>query len=401
MKLTKRLTALVLTGVLLLGGLTACGTVQASLPEYDPATLDTTTITDLTEFLLGVPGEEAVATLNGEAITANELVYWIVAYCDNARQNAYQSTGSLTIPWDADMGDGTTLESFIRQDALNLAVTQRMVSQMAEKETFVMTKEQQDTVQQILDSIAAEGQQIGATLDQYLKLSMAVDEELFRWNWECDFAYEALRHSRFEGENAPAAEDVLSWLEDEGFYSVKHILLATKDTATNAPLSEEQAREKRTQAEDLLAQLLAAEDPIALFDDLMNEYSEDPGLLTNPNGYTFQTNTNIDPAFEAVAIGLEPGQISDVVTGVSGYHIILRLPLEIDTAKYESAYASNAMSQLVTGLVEQSKLKTTAICHELDVEDVYERMTAFRSRFGQPAVEEDVIPSEGDSSAAE
>lgn len=401
MKLTKRLTALVLTGVLLLGGLTACGKAEASLPEYDPATLDTTTITDLTQFLLGVPGEEAVATLNGEAITANELVYWIVAYCDNARQNAYQSTGSLDIPWEADMGDGTTLESFIREDALNLAVTQRMVSQMAEKEDFVMTKEQQDTVQQILDSIAAEGQQINATLDQYLKLSMAVDEELFRWNWECDFAYEALRQSRFEGENAPAAEDVLSWLAEEGFYSVKHILLATKDTATNAPLSEEQAREKRALAEDLLAQLLAAEDPIALFDTLMNEYSEDPGLVANPNGYTFQTNTNIDPAFEEVAIGLEPGQISDVVTGLSGYHIILRLPLEADAEQYKAAYASAAMSQLVTGLVEQSKLKTTAICHELDVEDVYARMTAYRNRFGQPAVEEEAVPPENDSSAAE
>lgn len=396
MKLTKRLTALALTGVLLLGGLTACGTVQTSLPEYDPATLDTTTITDLTAFLLGVPGEEAVATLNGEAITANELVYWIVAYCDNARQNAYQSTGSLTIPWDADMGDGTTLESFIRQDALNLAVTQRMVSQMAEKETFVMTKEQQDTVQQILDSIATEGQQIGATLDQYLKLSMAVDEELFRWNWECDFAYEALRHSRFEGENAPAAEDVLSWLEEEqSFYRVKHILIDTQGI-TDA----EQVKEKRALAEDLLAQLLAAEDPIALFDTLMLEHGEDPGVASNPDGYVAYPGQMVQE-FEQAALALDEGKFSDVVQSSFGYHIILRLPLEVDAEQYKDSYISAAMSQLVTGLVEQSKLKTTAICHELDVEDVYERMTAYRSRFGQPAVEEDVIPSEGDSSAAE
>lgn len=396
MKLTKRLTALVLTGVLLLGGLTACGNVEASLPEYDPATLDTTTITDLTEFLLGVSGEEAVATLNGEAITANELVYWIVAYCDNARQNAYQSTGSLDIPWDADMGDGTTLESFIREDALNLAVTQRMVSQMAEKEAFAMTKEQQDTVQQILDSIAAEGQQINATLDQYLKLSMAVNEDLFRWNWECDFAYEALRQSRFEGESAPAAEDVLSWLEEEqGFYRVKHILIDTQGIT-----DVEEVKAKRALADDLLAQLLGAEDPIALFDTLMLEHGEDPGVASNPDGYVAYPG-QMAPEFEQASLALDEGKFSDVVQSDFGYHIILRLPLEADAEQYKDAYISAAMSQLVTGLVEQSKLKTTAICDELDVEDVYERMTAYRNRFGQPAVEEEAAPPEGDSSAAE
>lgn len=401
MKLTKRLIALTLTGVLMLGGLTACGKVEANLPEYDSETLDTTTITDLTEFLLGVPGDTAVATLNGVDVTADELAYWIVVHCDSLQQNAYQSTGSLTIPWDADMGDGLTLEGYVRKAALDLAVTQRMVDQMAEKDGIAMTAEQQTQVQEILDGVAAEGQQIGASLDQYLNLSMALDEEMFRWNWKCDFAYEALSEARFGGENAPAAQDILSWMEEEaGFYSVKHILLATKDTTTNVPLSAEQAKEKRAVADDLLARLLAAEDPIALFDTLMNEYSEDPGLVTNPNGYTFQTNTNIDPAFESVAISLEPGQISDVVTGVSGYHIILRLPLEADPEQYRDAYVRAAMPQLVAGLVEQAELKTTDFCDEVDVQDVHERMTAFRNRFGQPAVEQ-VQPDEGDSAPVE
>lgn len=394
MKLTKRLTALVLTGVLL-GGLTACGVKKATPPAYDPTTLDTSTITDLTEFLLGVPGEETVATLNGEAITANELAYWIVAYCDNAQQSAYQSTGSLTIPWDVDMGDGTTLESFIRENALNLAITQRMVAQMAEQEAIVPSKEQTDSVQEILDSIAAEGLQIGATLDQYLELSMAVDEDLFRWNWECDFAYEALRDKRFTGENAPGEEEILSWLEEEqGYYRVKHILIETQGI-TDA----EQLKEKRALADDLLARLLAAEDPVALFDTLMQEYGEDPGVASNPDGYVAGPGQMV-AEFEQASLALDEGKFSDVVTSSFGYHIILRLPFEVDVASYEEAYTNSAMAQLVAGLVEQSKLKTAAICDELDVKDVYERMTAYRNRFGQPPVEE-TAPAEGDSSAAE
>ena len=388
MKLTKRLLALALSGVLMLGGLTACGKVAVTLPEYDPATLDTTTITDLTEFLMGVPGDTAIATLNGTDITADEFIYWIVAYCDNVQQNAYQSTGSLDIPWDADMGDGLTVESFIRKDALNLAVTQRMVEQMGEKEGFAMTKEQQDSVQQILDGIAAEGLQSGILLEDYLKLSMAAGEELFRWNWKCDYAYEALMLARFGGENAPADEDVLSWLEEEqGFYRVKHILINMQGIT-----DEEEAKEKRALADSLLTQLLAAEDPIALFDQLMLEYGEDPGVASNPDGYTAYPGQMV-AAFEAASLGLEIGSFSDVVTSDFGYHIILRLPLEVDAAQYKDSYIAAAMSQLVTGLVGQAKLKTTALCDELDVKDVYERMTAFRARYGQPAVEPEEAPA--------
>ena len=395
MKLTKRLIALALSGVLMLGGLTACGKVEANLPEYDPATLDTATIADLTEFLIGVPGDTAVATLDGVDITADEFVYWIVAYCDNAQQSAYQNTGSLTIPWDADMGDGVTLERFIRENALNLAVSQCMVAQMAEKDGIAMTVEQQEKVQQILDSLAAEGLQIGATLEQYLKLSMAIGEELFRWNWECDFAYEALMENRFGGENAPAAEDILSWLEeDRGYYRVKHILIDAQSVA-----DEEELKEKRALADDLLGRLLAAEDPIALFDELMLEYGEDPGVASNPDGYVAYPGQMVTE-FEQASLGLEEGQFSDVVTSSFGYHIILRLPLNVDAEEYRDAYASAAMAQLVTGLVEQSKLKTADLCGGVDVPDVYERMTAFRNRFGQPAAEQ-TEPTQGDSSAAE
>lgn len=382
MKRMKRLLALVLTGAWILG-LTACGQVKVNLPDYDPATLDTTTITDLTEFLIGVPGDTAVATLNGEAITADELVYWLVAYGDNALQSAYQNTGSLEIPWDADMGDGITLAEFIREDALNLAVTQRMVAQMAAQENFALTTEQADSVQQILDSLAVESQQINATLEEYLKLSMALGEELFRWNWECDYAYDAMIQSRFSGENAPEEEDILSWVEEEkGLYHVKHILIDTQGIS-----DAEELKEKRALADDLLTRLLAAEDPIALFDELMHEYSEDTGLATNPDGYVAQPGQMVT-AFEQASLALEPGNFSDVVQSEFGYHIILRLPLEVDTEQYETAYINTAMAQLVAGWVEQAERTTTDLCDQVDVKDVYERMTAFRNRFGQPPVEQ-------------
>ena len=63
---------------------------------------------------------------------------------------------------------------------------------------------------------------------------------------------------------------------------VQHILAEGEAVGhlsdTREPLDEATVAQKKAQAEDFLAQLRAAEDPIALFDDLMNEHSEDSGL---------------------------------------------------------------------------------------------------------------------------
>ena len=76
---------------------------------------------------------------------------------------------------------------------------------------------------------------------------------------------------------------------------------------------------------DVLARARAGED----FDALMWEYSQDPGLVGSPEGYTFFPGQFI-PAFEEATRNLEYGEISDLVwaihNGLEGYHIIKRIP---------------------------------------------------------------------------
>ena len=58
-------------------------------------------------------------------------------------------------------------------------------------------------------------------------------------------------------------------MDEAGFYRAKHILLLTTDPSTREPLDEAAIAQKKEQIDGFLAQLRAAEDPIALFDQLM------------------------------------------------------------------------------------------------------------------------------------
>lgn len=96
----------------------------------------------------------------------------------------------------------------------------------------------------------------------------------------------------------------------------KHILISTVD-ASGAQLPQDKKDEAKKKAEDLLNQLKAGAD----FDKLMNEYSEDTGLKSYPDGYTFSKGQMVKE-FEDAAFALKPGEISGIVESKFGYHII-------------------------------------------------------------------------------
>ena len=75
----------------------------------------------------------------------------------------------------------------------------------------------------------------------------------------------------------------------------------------------------RERAEELLARALAGED----FDVLISLYGEDPGMWSNPGGYSFTTGVMV-PEFEEATRNLEVGEISELVQTSHGFHIIMR-----------------------------------------------------------------------------
>jgi len=79
------------------------------------------------------------------------------------------------------------------------------------------------------------------------------------------------------------------------------------------------------QAQAILDRLHAGED----FDTLMHTYSEDGGLHSHPDGYTFIEGQMVEEFTEGT-LALEIGEISGLIPTNFGYHIIMRIEPDPD-----------------------------------------------------------------------
>lgn len=85
-----------------------------------------------------------------------------------------------------------------------------------------------------------------------------------------------------------------------------------------AEVSKQQKEEARQQLEDIRKRILAGED----FATLAKQYSQDPGSAATGGELGFFKKKELVPEYEAAALRLEPGGISNVVESQFGFHLI-------------------------------------------------------------------------------
>ena len=160
-----------------------------------------------------------------------------------------------------------------------------------------------------------------------------------------------------------------------------HILLSTRDSTTNAELSDEQRKAKRKQIEDILKRARDGED----FAKLAKEFSEDPGSKDKGGEYVFPRGRMV-PEFEAAAFSLKTNQISDVVTTAFGYHII-KLSEKIPARKVELAKVADDIKQHLRTQEMQKQLPafTEKLKQEAGVEIRDEKLKAKEEAKPAPA----------------
>lgn len=331
-----------------------------------------------TQRLAGVDAATSLFTVNGREVPADYYLYWLAYDCYYWDYMQLSSTGTA-LDFTAELADGVTVGEFLKDDAKDLCTYYILMEQQAEANNCGLTEQQKAEWEQTkADYITANGQeafdammvQTGVTMDTFERISV------------CQYLYQNLQDTLFP---QPTEEEVDAYLEANEVYAAKHILIrtavqdengeviyATGDSITNEDgtaytgTAEEFNAAARQRAEDIIAQLDAAEDPVALFDELMKAHSEDPGLTAYPDGYTFGPGEMV-PEFEDGTKALAYNGISGIVESpTTGYHIILRLKPDVS-----EDLTAQKMDALVTQWLDEAEIATTPTFDTLDAAAVY------------------------------
>ena len=354
-----RALALVLALVLLTGLLSGCG------QEEDPI-----------QEAFGFPGDTVMLTVDGNDVTASDLMYWMAYNADYIAQ--YYQTIGQEIDWSATLGGSQPVGEYVKEQSRQTAILYSTVTAHTAAAGYSFDPDDADYKVQFEEAKENMGGQ--EEFQRFLK-EMCLTEDSFHAVNSVALVYQHMQEGicRKGGEYEPSQEELKQYVADKDLLSARHILLMTKDPQTNEALSQEQAAEKKTKAEGFVSQLQAIEDPKQRsdkFNELMKANSEDSGLASYPNGYLFGAGEMV-AEFEEATRGLEIGQVSGIVESNYGYHIILR---DDPTQSEEllNSWAETKMQDLSNEWVTEAVVEDKEGFTNLDVADFYAKLTAYR-----------------------
>lgn len=416
----KKISVLLLSSAMILTSLTACqsselkpmndssSSLSSAAPadeQDDPETpAPTPEPKDYTYAYEKYSPDDVVLTVDGSDVTWKEYFYWVKYMASDIEQYV----GSID-DWNDALELGGTEEEmtnagFLKESVESQVQQFRVLEAKAEELGVSLDDEDKETLQQEWEAqVETEGKGDEKT---YMKEEF-IDRELFDSIMGVPLLFTKVYETMF-GENGEdvSDEDAISYAAENGFLKAKHILLQTEyaeesaDTADDSETADEPdvtespeeqeakeveleakkeayAAEQRVIAENVLAQINAADDKAAKFEELLTEYNEDPGMESSPDGYTFAEGTMVTEFYEGTK-ALEEGEISDIIESDFGYHIIMRLPLTADSelmyrgqnvpAKY---FASEfMMNSNFEAWMDESKIEYTDEFKDLDLADV-------------------------------
>lgn len=273
----------------------------------------------------GSAGEnDVVAKVGDEVITAGELTYAIEMV---KMQSVGQLSGDAVEEfWTTDK-DGKDTETYIREKAMELLMNITVMAQAAKDNNLSITATE-------LDSYCAQN----STAIQQAVTTYGVSENVVKTILRKQMLYSKFGErvlSQMERFNP--TEEELKEIFANHFLKAQHILKLTTNSETGAPLSQEEIETAKTEIESLLQQAKGGAD----FQKLMMEHSDDPGKEQMPDGYVFTEGEMVTEFYEG-ALALSENEISGVIESSFGYHIIKRLPLDVD-ADFEANRSSVQM----------------------------------------------------------
>lgn len=347
---------------------------------------------DLAYECAGLTRDFPLLTVDGETVEAEQYLFWLT----NSIMS-WESYGMLPSEeaW-------TALGSDIKSDALDVAILYQIIENKAAAMGITFDGEMQARFD--ADFSAAIEEQGGREVYQaYLDgmcISWAGFEKLNRVYYLNQAIQETLTES---GELTVTQADyddfVNDYIEDNGIYAAKHILIATRrmlEDGSYEEYSEEEKAKAYQLARNLREQILDDKDSEETFDRLMNEFSEDgrdaDGNLYAPEGYTFvypaakvtsYSQMAMVREFEEASLALQVGQVSDIVPTDYGYHIIMRIPLDTsELEEYARQYITESykMNLLVQQWMDGAETVTDPAYDTIDPKEFYDKLIALNAQ---------------------
>lgn len=314
-------------------------------------------------------GAPVVMTVNGDEVAADEYAGYMM-YNMAYYENMYAQFGMTGI-WE-DASTAATLGASMPQAAKDQAVYARVVLQKFNELGLSMTYDQQKQISQTRQESIDMG---GYEAYQNLVANFGFSDQSYSNFMYISQCYQVLNDYYYgaNGVNVPSDEELRQYFADN-YLSAKHILISTTDATTGESIRT--MDEAKAEAQAILDRINAGED----YDALMNEYSEDPGLAGNPDGYIFTEGDMVTSFYEG-AKALGEGEVSGLIESEYGYHIIKREPLDVD-GQFENykglltTATTGTMDDLLTEWMQEADVQTTETFDEITYQNVRDYLPA-------------------------
>ena len=257
----------------------------------------------------GIRPDAVVMRVNGDAVTAEEYLYWLDSVCE------YLASYLGSIPdFESAVTETMTLGQFAKEDAAHTAILYAVVRQLAQQHGFALTAEDEEALAQQTEQYVSYYGSYETYLQQLQLLGLSA--ESLRSMDEVPYLYNRmfLDYADPNGKLYPGDEALRTYGEKNGYVTAQLLYFPTTG------LTETEQGHMMSIAADYAAQLQTAPDQSATYKTLAAQL----GLTVSPDGLTF-CSTDADTAVYEATAALEVGQVSSVITGSSGYYVAWRI----------------------------------------------------------------------------
>ncbi|MFZ5989067.1 MAG: SurA N-terminal domain-containing protein [Bacillota bacterium] len=365
MKISKQILGVIFITVVLIAGISA-----GAFFLYGNSTKNTT---------------QAVAEVNGKKVSSTEFSYLF----------EQQKAG---YGYSEDNKEQQESIKQLKEDVLDQLITRKLTLQKAEEAGFKVTdeilvdakKEFDDILVNITEQMKGQGASSGEPnkdygkeandyVDSQLKAMGKTRDEFVRELAEMKVVEKFMddlvkdvkcsdddiksyydSQLKLQQDGTPAAMSGAVELLQPAESRVKHILIGLPEEHKNEyqklasegkqeeakKYLEEKLNEIKPKAQEVLNKAKSGED----FEKLIEQYGEDPGMQSNKEGYTVRNDGQFIPEFQDASLKLKEGEISDLVGGPFGYHII-----KAYEKKAERAFTLEEKKDAIRDAVENEK----------------------------------------------